>query len=383
MASALALAQPRAANNMMAVVWVDPATHQAGGTLFLSLSELRVASTAAAVETLLAHKLAAQAPLSSIQRGAGSLKLFGQPLKGAESLGSYLPLLRTSVPRFVFSLRLLPLHVRAPAGQTVLVHVDASKTIAHVKTEIQVALGIPASEQRLLHGGVPLLDAHPIRLAPHATLTLALRLRGGGGGDARAMHGLVFADLANEALLRQLPLAPGPTWLHVCRGLNVEGICENDACEAYGDEVVACHEFNAFNLTAHRACCPSCHTKFVPRTCGFYKCLWRFEGVRHGSGVHLSSEWREASGDLYHLFEASESNLALWLTLLVSVRPCDSHECPVCFEPLATADGEARVTQLKCKHTVHATCMGEWTLICTLQGQPGATCPICRAQIRN
>ncbi|CAK4084092.1 unnamed protein product [Aphanomyces euteiches] len=365
-------------SNKMAVVWVDPTTNEAGGVVFLSPSELNQASRVGCLENHLKSKL----PLPF--RSKSSLKMHGQELK-CQDISAYLPLLRTDIPRFVLSTRTLPLLISPPSGQTVTVWVNPARTVEHMKREISAALGIPPPDQRLLCNGRELRGHRLIEsagLKSYSTVQLAMRLSGGGGGMTKLLRAYKFANLTQDDLLVQVPLTTdGPDWLTVECGLSIESDCTNADCVAFNNEVISPQHFDAFNLTAHKVVCPMCSCQCIPRTCGFYECKWRFEGVLHGSGMHISSEWTDASNDMYHVFDCSEATMVKWLTLVVSVRPVDVEECPVCFEPLC--EDIQRLAPLPCKHPVHRSCMDEWDVICKMQNQNPTTCPTCRAPVSS
>lgn len=61
--------------------------------------------------------------------------------------------------------------------------------------------------------------------------------------------------------------------------------------------------------------------KVKPITCGFYDCMWKFEGLRSTDGFALSSTWKDASGEKYHRFNADESSGSVeWESLLIVAR---------------------------------------------------------------
>ncbi|CAK4084091.1 unnamed protein product [Aphanomyces euteiches] len=344
----------------MAVVWFDPTTNEAGGTIFLSGGEIHSMTTVSGLERHLTSRL------NLPRRSKSSLTMYGQRLT-AGGVSSYLPLLRTNIPRFVLWTRTLPLLIVPPSGKSAVVWVSPARDVAQLKLEVEAMLGIQPSYQRLVFIGRELRSKMSIAstgIQAYSAVRLKMRLRGGGGGFSKPKQSYGFADLGNNDLVKQF-------------GLRSTTQSTNEECDAHGKQVVAQHNFEAFNLSTHKVVCPLCLSPFTPITCGFYQCKWRFEGVRYGSGMHMSSQWTEASNRKYHLFDASKGKTVQWLSLVVSVRPLDAKECPVCFEPLADrADG---LESLPCEHSAHAKCMQQWAIICKLQNQSQTTCPSCSA----
>ncbi|KAH9128242.1 hypothetical protein AeMF1_001567 [Aphanomyces euteiches] len=354
-----------AVDNKMAVVWLDPTTNEAGGTIFLSGDEIHSMTTVSGLERHLTSRL------NLPRRSKSSLTMYGQRLK-AGGVSSYLPLLRTNIPRFVLWTRTLPLLIVPPSGKSAVVWVSPARDVAQLKLEVEAMLGIQPSYQRLVFNGRELRSKMSIAstgIQAYSAVRLKMRLRGGGGGFSKPKQSY------------GLPTWETTTWSSICYGLNIEGKCTNEECDAHGKQVVVQHNFEAFNLSTHKVVCPLCLSPFTPITCGFYQCKWRFEGVRYGSGMHMSSQWTEASNRKYHLFDASKGKTVQWLSLVVSVRPLDAKECPVCFEPLADrADG---LESLPCEHCPRFCNLQmiaqQWAIICKLQNQSQTTCPSCSA----
>ena len=91
-----------------------------------------------------------------------------------------------------------------------------------------------------------------------------------------------------------IPVGELSRWRTVRRGLNVEGICRNSGCAAHGKMVIDCKGMVAFSLLADKAHCPECHTQFQPTTCGFYDCMWAFDGRKEGKDgpEDVSGNWK-------------------------------------------------------------------------------------------
>ncbi|EQC41731.1 hypothetical protein SDRG_01686 [Saprolegnia diclina VS20] len=313
---------------------------------------------------------------ASLSLGSGTLsalKLYGQSLHATESLHPYLPALRTSSPRWVFvfasSPASLTLFVALPTGHLSLqAHPD--ETIAALKARIRAVSRCPF--QRLTLRRRTLLDLRTVGsydLCNDMTLVAELSLRGGGAAAE-------FVDVSNEALCSALLQSPSaPAWRRFCTGLNVHGVCTNTTCVANREWVIVPRKFAPFNLLQHQVACPMCASWVVPRSVGFFKCLWRFEGVQHPSRMHLSSPWAVVDGDEYVAFD-EKSRRVPWLSLVFSVRRNDgSDECAVCCEALCAGPTE-RVQP--CRHEIHTACLAEWKASCTRR-EAVVNCPTCRA----
>ncbi|KAG5181333.1 hypothetical protein JKP88DRAFT_149760, partial [Tribonema minus] len=112
-----------------------------------------------------------------------------------------------------------------------------------------------------------------------------------------------------------------PAWRGVARGINVECLCGNAQCAAYGEVVIHSVGMGAFAL-GDACACPLCHVPSAPVACAVYNCVWMFEGVKAGGGAVLSGAWRE-TGDAYERFntraegESGGGGMADWERLVL------------------------------------------------------------------
>ncbi|KAF0683754.1 Aste57867_24224 [Aphanomyces stellatus] len=372
------------------VLWVDPATRQAGGSLCLSPAD--VYSTDVAPTSITTWKQRLAKTLALDPSADVELKLHGLRL-GYGAVDAMLPFLRTDAPRFVLSytprVLTLAVFVKTISGRTISLHVAPHRSIRHVKVQIEDKEGTPVAMQRLVYRGVELTDSRFVEdynIPANATLHGLARLAGGSLISSQPKpapklptNGVAFADVSNAAMLDVIHFSSdAPKWRTVNFGLNVEGRCDNSGCVAYFQLVYTPLGFRSFNVVASVASCPMCHEAVVPKSCGFYKCRWRYEGVKVHTDLHLSSGWALAEGDVYHAFKAVDSDLVRWASLVVTAQQLQPpSECAVCFEPLGRSPSLAK---LGCKHSIHQACLNEWTAMCR-SNHKQATCPLCRSTI--
>ncbi|EGZ22190.1 hypothetical protein PHYSODRAFT_299596 [Phytophthora sojae] len=187
----------------------------------------------------------------------------------------------------LFSPRLVTVTVKTLTGRRFSLLYPATEDVADIRDEIRFREGIPNEQQRLVLNGRQLEDGRS--LADHGvktecTLQLILKLRGDVG------PGLKFADVYYEdTWLVELQLdSKAPDWRTCAEGLNLEGECENDDCEAFGNMVIHQFGFDSFNLMRdHRVPCPNCEKDFKPVTCGFHRCVWKFDGKLSDDGGEM------------------------------------------------------------------------------------------------
>ena len=76
-----------------------------------------------------------------------------------------------------------------------------------------------------------------------------------------------MADISNEkGLVRRNYGKNAPKWNTITKGLNVDGICKNEKCEAYNQEVDCPIGIGSFDLVrdADRIKCPKCNNEIDP-----------------------------------------------------------------------------------------------------------------------
>ena len=69
--------------------------------------------------------------------------------------------------------------------------------------------------------------------------------------------------------------------------LNIFGICQNDQCKAFNEEVIHMVGIDLkFNLNENieNIKCPICEEIIMPKTCGFWNCEYQFIGDKIEKG---------------------------------------------------------------------------------------------------
>lgn len=145
-----------------------------------------------------------------------------------------------------------------------------------------------------------------------------------GGGDFPL--GIDMADISNKNGLIRKNFASAPKWNKIKKGLNISGICKNNSCEAYNQEVDCQIGMGKFDLVgdADEIKCPICFNEINPTTCIFCKCKYKFEGKKkiNGKTEKVSSDWNRVEKD-YEYFDPGKSGIVTWLRLIIETEPLD------------------------------------------------------------
>ena len=153
-----------------------------------------------------------------------------------------------------------------------------------------------------------------------STIHLVLRLRGGGVGAP-----FDFVDVEKEVIKNLSISDSAPEWRNVEWGLNIFGICKNSNCQAFDEEVahrvgITHKKFN-IQENIQNIKCPMCNELISPKTCGFWKCEYQFEGtkIENGELKHIDTKCKETKGNNFEYFNPYENGSALWTNLNIYV----------------------------------------------------------------
>lgn len=345
---------------------------------------------------------------SSHTREVMFVQLYGIRVSNDRSLKSLIPDLAGSSARIVATTQTLlaapagvPIFIKSLTGKTLCFDCELSDTVKSLKIKIEAREDIPPYYQRLIWAGKQLEDTRTLasyRIQGNSTLHLVLLLVGGDAA-AQIIGSYKFADVSNGSLLTQIKFSAAPDWRMCHRGLNIEGKCKNQDCAAYNRMVIERKSFETFNLLRDgNIHCPMCDSDVKPITCGFYDCVWKFDGERASDKVFISSQWNDADGEIYHRFSADERHGSMvWESLLIvaktrkesasarllvsgdSSNMCESDICTICWSEFSSTAKKA-VAATNCGHYFHRACIEEWTEWYT-KNSSFPSCPVCRKQV--
>lgn len=275
----------------IAVPWKDNREQGLKGVIAVTESELSASPRVWHLVNTLNQKIQALAPYKAGYRQVKRLLLHGACLHGDTLLSDLLLTQAVNLPRLVavmetHSTTRTPnqdvLCIKSAAGSIYTIPYQASTGIDEIKYHVAGMVRIPPHKQRLYCTSFLRFRG---RVGYHNTLAswkissgdtiYILEEQCGGGGE-------VFADVSDDAIVTEMELSDDALEWRICsEGLNIEGVCPSPDCEAYGRMVIHRNNFEAFNLKRdHLVRCPVCATRVKAITCGFYDCVWRFEGVR-------------------------------------------------------------------------------------------------------
>ncbi|ORY38401.1 hypothetical protein BCR33DRAFT_682469 [Rhizoclosmatium globosum] len=277
----------------------------------------------------------------------------------------------------------IKLYIKNLTDRQIEVYCSADDTIENVCWRIQEHDGIPVEQMRLIFSGIQLEMGRMLsdyNITSETTIHLVLRLRGGG-----VAMGTGFVDVSSGGPESVEFSDKAPEWRLAGYGLNVEGVCENETCEAYQCQVISPQGFGVFDIQVdeNKSRCPQCYGSVTPAECGFYDCEYRFAGMKFDAVTNqitkFSSDWAVArKKDNYVYFSASNNGVATWGTLVIQTRVVQSGganipECGICLYPLSSEERKQMVKCTECQTEFHRGCGCNW------EEAVDEKCPVCES----
>lgn len=335
------------------------------------------------------------------------IQLYGARLSNERLLESLIPdragncARIVAVTQTVYSCSGVQVFVRSLSGKTRPFTCRLDETIYGLKTKIEARDELPSECQRLICAGKQLEDDRTLAsyaIQKDSTLDLVMFLRGGYSVSQSASC-QTFADVSGGSLLTRIKFSDAPDWTACCQGLNIEGRCVNSTCDAFNKMVVHQKGFKPFNLLLDGYIkCPMCASEVKPITCGFYDCVWKFDGVRASDMNFISSQWHDARGEYYYGFDADEEHgCVAWESLLIVAKSrekatvakllvygnssfvCKNDTCTICWSKFGSTSSRSIATSF-CGHSFHRACVEELTNWCS-RNVTSPRCPICNKQV--
>jgi hypothetical protein len=251
--------------------------------------------------------------------------------------------------------------VRNYTGKDVAFFVSNFNKIEDLGAQIEDKIGIPKNIQKLTFAGKLLENGRTLcdyNIQKDSTINLTTQILGGGERE-----GSSFVDISNTAGKKEKGVGfDGPDYLTICCGLNIEGKCTNSLCRANGKTVihqVGMHVFDLI-LQQHNVKCPICKKWIKPVTCGFYKCEYKYTGIKKERAsfppikVHAPA-WTKTSPTKYEYYDPRKSRVVQWINLKILTRDFTgqspkTQSCGICQEKIG---GAGR----KCGHIYHKHCI--------------------------
>ncbi|KAG6948854.1 hypothetical protein JG688_00014908 [Phytophthora aleatoria] len=389
------------------ILWKDVHERGISGVIELHMSDLPLKGARVGdLFPVLNTKINAMFPFESNLREVESFLLYGKRVSRGRTLEPLIPELGSS-PRFVAIMRVYPrrvprasikIFIKTLTSKNILIHCENTNTVAYLKSKIRDKEKIALDHQILIFAWKQLEDHLPLcsyGIKNQSQVHLVRPMRGGG------VPSRIFADVSDDSLLTELEFShDGPEWRWAYNGLNIEGRCKNATCDAFQERIIHPKRFEAFNLMQDDGIqCPMCFAKVKPRTCGFYDCAWKFEGVQERDGYTIISQWKDACGHKYHRFNAGKNcGSAEWESLLIVAKPREgltavklsptaqsaginkTDKCTICWSEFGSTASVFIVT-VGCGHSFHCACIDKWSGWCA-KSDSLPSCPVCRREVQ-
>ncbi|KAA6360258.1 MAG: putative ring and ubiquitin domain containing protein containing protein, partial [Streblomastix strix] len=262
----------------------------------------------------------------------------------------------------------MQIYIKTLTQKTVTLQVRSDDQIISVKQQIVDKEHIPVEQQKLIFAGKELEDQLTLKdynIQRDSTLHLIARLTGGGAS-------MSFVDVERtDALVQKKWSTSAPDWRLASKGLCIEGICENEGCEAKGQMVIFGAGFTDFDLELSVSNCPMCHKPFKPIKPAFNNCMYRID-FQKANGAVTKIPWKKA-GDEYNTYDEKQAGIVDYTRLIIHTKVLAagrenadskgksaeletvtvSKVCGICHKMLDVTYGRDPAVVMKCGHSFH------------------------------
>ncbi|KAA6377357.1 MAG: putative Polyubiquitin, partial [Streblomastix strix] len=195
---------------------------------------------------------------TGIQEKQQCLSFQEQELENEKQLSEYNVKFNDTLKLTVLPAGVIQIFVKIPNGKTLPFEIDSDDTVDNLKLNIQEKTKIFSDKQRLVISGKQLEDGHTISeydIKHGSTVDLELRLPGGVGPTPSKQ----FVNVTGNQTLKVIRSdSTAAKWRQAEAGLSIEGLCQNEQCEAFGKMVIFKAGFTDFDSISDEATCPIC-----------------------------------------------------------------------------------------------------------------------------
>ena len=136
-----------------------------------------------------------------------------------------------------------------------------------------------------------------------------------------------FIDVNNINGIKKIPIGKKVSrWKKYVPGLNLEGKCTNETCEAYNKKVICQIGYTDYNFDNvkedNKIICPICKNKVIPLSCGFSKCIFKISGKRiinEKMEEIYDEEWKLVRKG-YYSYDPDKTKIINWESLQIKVN---------------------------------------------------------------
>ncbi|NGX26449.1 MAG: hypothetical protein K940chlam6_00370 [Chlamydiae bacterium] len=189
-------------------------------------------------------------------------------------------------------------------SKSITFDMSANDTILDLKKVVHSKELVPPDQQRLFFFGKQLKDERTLadyNIKKESIITVALRLRGGGG------IGFNFSSMENSKKLGFSESAP--SWRKIGPGLNLSGKCLNTSCKA--NDIWVKKGIGEFQVGEElfKSNCPECKKREVKLdNIGFWKCRYVAEGYNADSRKQIEMDATTNDDESMITFDSTQAN---------------------------------------------------------------------------